>query len=85
MAKQVLEALSGEEIRAMDLSPQVHYLIEKMMAKDKDIRFQHPGELSREVRQLLEQRAHEREVESSRPRLGGRRARPSGQRRRRRR
>ncbi|MCA8941376.1 MAG: serine/threonine protein kinase [Planctomycetes bacterium] len=86
VAKQVLEALSGEEIRSMDLSPQAHYLIEKMMAKDKGIRFQDPRELAREVDGILQQRAYERSVEASRPRLGTRRARPnSGARRRKRR
>jgi len=45
MAKQVLEALSGGAIRALGLSPHVHYFIEKMMAKDADIRFQDPDDL----------------------------------------
>ncbi len=55
MAKQVLEALSGEAIRALRLSPQVHYFIEKMMAKEKEIRFQNPRELIDEVESYLAQ------------------------------
>jgi serine/threonine-protein kinase len=53
LAKQVLESLSGAGIRAMNLSQQVHYLIEKMMAKDKEIRFQDPRQLAREIDALL--------------------------------
>ena len=62
LAKQVREALSGEEIRAMGLSPQVHYLIEKMMAKEKEIRFQDPAALAAEVAGVLEQRRREAEL-----------------------
>ncbi|MGA1524627.1 MAG: hypothetical protein ACO4CZ_11730 [Planctomycetota bacterium] len=46
-------------IRALEISPQVHYLIEKMMAKEKEIRFQDPHQLAREVDAVLTQRRHE--------------------------
>jgi serine/threonine protein kinase len=59
LAKQVLESLSGARIRALEISPQVHYLIEKMMAKEKEIRFQDPHQLAREVDAVLTQRRHE--------------------------
>jgi serine/threonine protein kinase len=59
LAKQVLESLSGERIRALEISPQVHYLIEKMMAKEKEIRFQDPAQLAREVDAVLSARRHE--------------------------
>ena len=59
LAKQVLESLSGERIRALEISPQVHYLIEKMMAKEKEIRFQDPEQLAREVDAVLAARRHE--------------------------
>ena len=49
MAKQVLESLSGDTIRALRLSPQVHYFIEKMMAKDREIRYQDPQELMADI------------------------------------
>jgi len=67
MAKQVLESLSGERIREMDLSPQVHYFIAKMMAKEKEIRFQDPRALIDEINRYLDQRArdHQRELETS--------------------
>ena len=63
MAKQVLEALSGQAIRKLALSPQVHYFIEKMMAKEKEIRFQSPQELVTEIEQYLDQQERERAAE----------------------
>lgn len=62
LAKQVLESLSGDRIREMNLSQQAHYLVERMMAKDKAIRFQDPGELIAEIAAYLDQREHEREM-----------------------
>ena len=63
MAKQVLEALSGEAIRALRLSPQTHYFIEKMMAKDKEIRFQSPDALVDEIGRHLETQEREQAAE----------------------
>ncbi len=60
IAKQVLESLSSDKIRAMNLSPQIHYFIEKMMAKDKGDRFQTPGQLAAEIEAYLRAREHER-------------------------
>ena len=60
LAKQVLEALSGEKIREMGLSPQTHYFIEKMMAKEKEIRFQSPEELAAEIETHLQQKQEEK-------------------------
>ncbi len=64
MAKQVLESLSGQRIRDLGLSPQTHYFIEKMMAKEKEIRYQDPAELIGEIEAHLA--AVERE-EAARP------------------
>ncbi len=91
LAKQVLESLSGERIRALKLSPQLHYFLEKMMAKDPELRFQDPGHLQREVEAFLQQRRHQREVEEAqlqqqqRPKLGDQRKSSMFDRRRRRR
>jgi eukaryotic-like serine/threonine-protein kinase len=70
LAKQVLEALSGERIRRMGLSPQLHYFLEKMMAKDPALRFQSPEHLQREVQAFLDQRRYQQELEerSQKPR-----------------
>lgn len=74
LRKQVLESLSGERIRALALSPQVHYFIEKMMAKEREIRFQDPQQLQTEIGAFLAaqqaQRALEEQSERGRPRLG---------------
>ncbi|MEQ1632190.1 MAG: serine/threonine-protein kinase [Planctomycetota bacterium] len=75
LRKQVLESLSGERIRALALSPQVHYFIEKMMAKEREIRFQDPLQLEKDVRAWLESRRVQRELEEQserqKPRLAG--------------
>jgi serine/threonine-protein kinase len=63
MAKQVLEALSGEAIRSLKLSPQVHYFIEKMMAKEKEIRFQDPAQLVAEIERYLQRIEREQAAE----------------------
>lgn len=63
MAKQVREALGGEAIRALQLSPQVHYFIEKMMAKEKEIRFQSPEQLVDEIGHYLARLDHEKRIE----------------------
>ena len=74
LANQVLESLSGERIRALDLSPQLHYFLEKMMAKEPEMRFQSPEQLRTEVEAFLAQRSSQRELEQmsgrDRPRLG---------------
>ncbi|MEC8251898.1 MAG: serine/threonine-protein kinase [Planctomycetota bacterium] len=87
LAKQVLESLSGDRIRALGLSVQLRYFLEKMMAKDVEMRFQSPQQLVDEVGVFLEQRRHERAMEqrqSARPRLGQQRRDGSRLRRRRR-
>ena len=78
LAKQVLESLSGERIRALDLSPQLHYFLEKMMAKDPEMRFQGPEQLQKDVQAFLDQKKHQRDTEQrqrERPKLGDRRNR----------
>lgn len=76
LAKQVIESLSGERIRAMGLSQQVHYLIEKMMAKEKEIRFQDPQRMAEEIDAVLARREREAAAEekgAGRPRRRRRR------------
>lgn len=88
LAKQVLESLSGERIRALDLSPQLHYFLEKMMAKEPEMRFQDPRQLQQEIEAFLQQRRHQRELEQQQrdpPRLGEHRRGSMFDRRRRRR
>lgn len=71
LAKQVLESLSGERIRSLGLSPQLHYFLEKMMAKDPAMRFQDPEHLVREVTAFLQQQRLQRELEQRQQRREG--------------
>ena len=83
LARQVREALSGERIRRLGLSPQTHYFIEKMMAKDRDHRFSDAAELAAAL--AIERRRREEAELAARPRNagGGSRTRGGGSRRRR--
>jgi serine/threonine protein kinase len=87
LAKQVLESLSGRRIRELGLSAQLHWLIEKMMAKEKEIRFQNAEELALAIAdvQAQQERAaqlHEADPDDS-PLRRRRRRPPPGRRRRR--
>ncbi len=47
--KAVLEGLSAEATKGGRISALMHYFIEKMMAKDRDIRYQDPQELMADI------------------------------------
>ncbi|HEX9793539.1 MAG TPA: serine/threonine-protein kinase [Planctomycetota bacterium] len=49
MRKQVLEGLNGAALKGGGISPSLHYFIEKMMAKDRDVRYSTPAELAEDV------------------------------------
>ncbi len=66
MAKQVLDTLSDQRIKALGLSQQTHFFIEKMMAKEKEIRFQDPADLITEIEGYLKSAAWEAEQMASR-------------------
>lgn len=70
---QIMESLSSPELKSRGLSPHLHYFVEKMMAKDKDVRYQSWEELIEDVNTQLDGRAS---LDYSRE------ARPRGQRRR---
>ena len=53
MARQVLDDLSGDRIKSLGLSQQTHFFIEKMMAKEKEIRYQSPAELIADIEGFL--------------------------------
>ena len=46
MRLQILEGLSGGKMKSGSISPRQHFIIEKMMAKDRDIRYANPAELA---------------------------------------
>jgi serine/threonine-protein kinase len=54
---QVKESLSSPELKGRKLSPHLHYFIEKMMAKDKDVRYQSWQGLVEDIEGQLEGRA----------------------------
>jgi len=45
MLAQISQELSSTRIKALDLSAELHYCIEKMMAKEREIRYQRPEDL----------------------------------------
>ncbi|MEZ5988483.1 MAG: serine/threonine-protein kinase [Planctomycetota bacterium] len=61
LAKQVALELSSERIRELGLTPVLHYFIEKMMAKDREIRYSDPAELLADIEEKC----------ADRPFLGG--------------
>lgn len=54
MAKQVMEALNSTEIKNRRFSKHLHYFIERMMTKDKALRYQTPTELIEDIRSQME-------------------------------
>ena len=47
--KQVLESLKGSALKGRSISPHLHYFIEKMMAKDREVRYATPTELMEDI------------------------------------
>jgi len=54
MAKQVLADLQSNEIKNKGISPLVLYFIEKMMAKEKEIRYQTPQEVIANIKSQMD-------------------------------
>jgi serine/threonine-protein kinase len=54
MSKQIMQTLRSDRIKSLNISPNVHYAIQKMMAKDPGIRYQEPGEIVRDIDAYLE-------------------------------
>jgi serine/threonine-protein kinase len=54
MAKQVMEALNSSEIKNRRVSKHMHYFIERMMSKDKDLRYPTPHELVADITEQIE-------------------------------
>jgi serine/threonine-protein kinase len=54
MAKQILESLSSPALKdRAKISPHMHYFIEKMMAKEREIRYQDPVELIEDIENTI--------------------------------
>ncbi|MEE8104412.1 MAG: serine/threonine-protein kinase [Planctomycetota bacterium] len=54
MSKQIMQSLKSDQLKKLNIPPFVHYTIEKMMAKDREIRFQTPDEIVKELDAYLE-------------------------------
>ena len=57
MAKQVRQKLKGKKVKNQ-LSSHLHYIIEKMMSKEKDFRFQSPAEIIEEINGFRKAQEH---------------------------
>lgn len=53
LRKAVMESLSSPELKSRGLSPHLHYFVEKMMAKEADVRYQSWEELVQDMRSQL--------------------------------
>jgi len=54
MSKQIMQSLRSDRLKSLNISPQVHYVIEELMAKDPEIRFQHPQAIVEDIDTYLE-------------------------------
>jgi len=54
MARQILDSLSPSALKGRKVSPHMHYFIQKMMVKDRDIRYQSPAELVRDIEEKIQ-------------------------------
>jgi len=54
MAKQVMEALSSSGMKNKRISKHMHYFIERMMSKDKDLRYSTPRELADDINEQID-------------------------------
>jgi len=77
LRKAVMESLSSPELKSRGLSPHLHYFIEKMMAKDADVRYQSWDELVSDIKSQLAGRESLDYASGVRPKSGVRRGRPT--------
>lgn len=60
LARKILESLASPELKSRGVSPQLHFMIEKMMSRDADHRYPSFAELIADVRNQL---SHEAELD----------------------
>ena len=53
MAERLMDELRSPELKAMGISPHLHYFIQKMMALEKEVRYQSPAELIEDVSEQI--------------------------------
>ncbi len=54
MSKQIMQSLKSDRLKSINISPNVHYCIEKMMAKDPEIRYQKPTTIVKDIDEYLD-------------------------------
>lgn len=54
LRKQIVESLSSPMLKGRNISPHMHYFIEKMMAKEREIRYQNPQELIADIERTIQ-------------------------------
>jgi serine/threonine protein kinase len=54
MAKQVMESLNSGGMKNQRVSRHMHYFIERMMSKDKELRYSTPRELAEDITEQIE-------------------------------
>jgi serine/threonine protein kinase len=53
LAKRLLDELRSPELKGMNISPHVHYFIQKMMALEREVRYQSPQELIQDIEEQI--------------------------------
>ncbi len=54
MAAQVLQDLKASDVKSGKISRQMHYFLEKLMAKEVDVRYQNPAEVIEDLESVIE-------------------------------
>jgi serine/threonine protein kinase len=53
LARRLLDELRSPELKGRNISPHAHYFIQKMMALDREIRYQSPHELIQDIEEQI--------------------------------
>jgi len=59
MSKQIMQSLKSDKLKTLNISPNVHYAIQKMMAKEKEIRYQEPSNIVSDLDAYLKSTGYE--------------------------
>jgi serine/threonine protein kinase len=53
LSKRVFDELRAKELKGIGVSQHLHYFIQKMMAREKDVRYQTPADLIADIEESL--------------------------------
>ena len=53
MAKRLLDELRSPELKGLGISPHLHYFVQKMMALEREVRYQSPAELIEDIEEQI--------------------------------